>query len=365
MFASYFKGTRILLAEDNVANQMVASEILNQAGFSVEVAGDGQAAVESCLRQDYAAVLMDVQMPEMDGIEATTQIRKTLTAEKLPIIAMTANAMRGDREACLAAGMNDYVSKPINSIELLNTLKKWIPRSTPDRSAQGVDQRRDHIPPTESSIKEKPPASLPGIDVKKGIRRLGVPWKSFKKILVEFKRSQLKELDRLRQALDAQDFETVRLKAHSLAGISGNIAAEALRAACKSFEKAAHRGDQKELQSRFPELREEFGRVIEGIAAIEETVVDEASPSAESDFDPKDLNVLYQILQELEKYLGDFDPIGAESARSRIEGTGVPTELASDYHELCRKLQDLDYAAAEAALSRMQKTLLDIMGMGS
>ena len=157
----------------------------------------------------------------------------------------------------------------------------------------------------------------------------------------------------------------MRLKAHSLAGIGGNITAEALRAACKSFEKAAYHGNIKELQTRFTELSEEFERVIEGIAAIEETIIVGAAPSAKSDFDSKDLNALYRILKELEKYLGDFDPVGAESAKSRIEDTGVPTELASDYHELCRKLQDLDYAAAEAALTRMQKTLHDLMRMES
>ncbi|MBT8366466.1 MAG: response regulator [Deltaproteobacteria bacterium] len=360
-FASYFEGTHILLAEDNVANQMVAAEILNQAGFFVEVAGNGKAAVEMCLNKEYAAVLMDVQMPEMDGIEATTQIRKTFAAEKLPIIAMTANAMRGDRETCLSAGMNDYVSKPINSIELLNTLKKWIPQTKADRSAPDADTMQNQAHPAESPDKENPPVSLPGIDVANGMRRLGVSWKSFKKILFEFKRSQPQELDRLREALDAQDFETVHLKAHSLAGIGGNIAAEALKEACKSLEKAVHLGEKKEIQTRFPELREEFERVIEGISTIAETTIVASVQSAESDFDSKDLNTLYQTLREMEKCLGDFDPIGVESARSRIEDTGVPGELKSDYHELSRKLQDLDYPAAAVTLTTMQKTLRDIM----
>ena len=360
-FESYFKGTHILLVEDNVANQMVAAEILNQAGFFVEVAGNGKAAVEMCLNKEYAAVLMDVQMPEMDGIEATTRIRKTLAAEKLPIIAMTANAMRGDRETCLAAGMNDYVSKPINSIELLNALKKWIPETRLDRTTPDADGTQNQAHPAQSAGKETPPVYLPGIEVAAGMRRLGVSWQSFKKILFEFKRSQPQELEWLQEALDAQDFESVRLKAHSLAGIGGNIAAETLKEACKALEKAAHLGEKKEIQIRYPELREEFERVIQGIATIAEKTNAASAPSDEPDFDLKDLDALYQALRELQKCISDFDPIGVESARSRIEDTGVPGELKSDYHELSRKLQDLDYPAAEATLTAMQKTLHGIM----
>ena len=108
-------------------------------------------------------------------------------------------------------------------------------------------------------------------------------------------------------------------------------------------------------------LQAEFERVIEGISTIGETTRIATVAPGDSGFHPKDLDTLYQSLRDLQKYLSDFDPVGTESAKSRIEDTGVPTEMKSDYHELCRKLQDLDYAAAEAALTRMQNTLHDIM----
>ena len=190
-FLDHFKGTRILLAEDNVANQIVACEVLSSAGFLVEVAQNGKEAVEMCLNKDYAVIIMDVQMPEMDGIEATSQIRKKNSVEKLPIIAMTANVMRGDRETCLSAGMNDYVGKPINRIELLNVLNKWIPAEKLGRSDLSAEigqsetrQSQDRL--TEPLVPERPPVSLAGIDVDKGMRRLGVTWQSFKKMLSEF-----------------------------------------------------------------------------------------------------------------------------------------------------------------------------------
>ena len=126
-----FKGLSVLLAEDNEANQVVAVEVLTQAGFVVDVASNGREALEAVQKQPYNAVLMDLQMPEMDGLEATRKIRALEHGDGLPIIAMTANAMKGDREKCLEAGMDDYVSKPINRMELLRTLAKWTPVQQP------------------------------------------------------------------------------------------------------------------------------------------------------------------------------------------------------------------------------------------
>jgi CheY-like chemotaxis protein len=115
----------ILLVEDNAVNQKLALRLLSQMGYRADMAGNGLEAIQALERQDYDVVLMDVQMPEMDGLEATRQIRKRLPAERQPrIIAMTANAMQGDREACLEAGMDDYISKPIRVDELVGVLEK-------------------------------------------------------------------------------------------------------------------------------------------------------------------------------------------------------------------------------------------------
>jgi CheY-like chemotaxis protein len=115
---------RILLAEDNAINQRVAQRVLEKAGHSVVVAGDGRQAVEEFSRQHFDLILMDVQMPEMDGFEATAAIRERegLSAKRTPIIALTAHAMSGDRERCLASGMDGYVHKPIDTLEMLSTI---------------------------------------------------------------------------------------------------------------------------------------------------------------------------------------------------------------------------------------------------
>jgi CheY-like chemotaxis protein len=125
---------RVLLAEDNAVNQKLALRLLAQMGYRADVAANGQEALESLGRQDYDVVLMDVQMPEMDGLEASRQINRRWTqAERPRIVAMTANAMQGDRERCLEAGMDDYITKPVRVQELMEALTRVPARGGPDR----------------------------------------------------------------------------------------------------------------------------------------------------------------------------------------------------------------------------------------
>ena len=121
------RGVRVLLAEDNIVNQRVASRMLETDGYQVVVVGNGRDAIDAGLKSDFDLILMDVQMPEMDGFEATAAIRKaqSVTKRRVPIIAMTAHAMNGDRERCLAAGMDDYIAKPIRAAELRKLCSKY------------------------------------------------------------------------------------------------------------------------------------------------------------------------------------------------------------------------------------------------
>ena len=120
-------GQAVLLVEDNPVNQTVIEAMLRSLGYQVSLVGDGQQAVQSCAQQDYAAILMDCRLPLMDGYEATRQIRQLEHGSRVPIIALTANALQGDREACLQAGMNDYLAKPFKRADLQRILLRWLP----------------------------------------------------------------------------------------------------------------------------------------------------------------------------------------------------------------------------------------------
>ncbi|MGS0757902.1 response regulator, partial [Roseateles sp. GG27B] len=124
-----FKGTRVLLAEDNAVNQEVAIALLNSVGLKVDVANDGLEAVEMASACDYALILMDVQMPSMDGLDATRAIRRSAVRRDIPILAMTANAFAEERQRCLEAGMNDHVAKPVVAEQLFATLHFWLSRT--------------------------------------------------------------------------------------------------------------------------------------------------------------------------------------------------------------------------------------------
>jgi signal transduction histidine kinase/CheY-like chemotaxis protein/HPt (histidine-containing phosphotransfer) domain-containing protein len=347
-FVEFFKGIRILLVEDNEANQIVATEILNQAGFLVEVADNGRMACEMVDSNDYSAVLMDLQMPEMDGLEATTRIRKTVDAVKLPIIAMTANAMRGDREKCLSAGMNDYVSKPIDAVELLSILKKWI----------AADKPMPEVAITQAPKADEIPAiSLPGIDVANGLKRLGIAWGNYHRILFEFKRSQPGELEDLRQAIEAQHLDTIQLKAHALAGIAGNIAAESLCAKAKALEKAASGGKTDGLDDHFTAVENEFERILQSISTLADPTDTLPVSSGEEDSDTIDWESLASLFNQLDACINDFDPVGVDGVLEKIEGSGIPVEIKTDYDQLKRHLKDLQYKKAESNMAAIRETI--------
>jgi CheY-like chemotaxis protein len=227
----HIRGANILLVEDNEINQQVAKEILEGAGLKVTLAADGREAVNAVNESSYDVVLMDIQMPVMDGYAATREIRKNENFKELPIIAMTAHAMAGDEDKSLEAGMNGHVTKPIDPDHLFSTLQKWIKpgekRGQVEQSEVPVEQPE---PAKAVSVEDELPESLSGFDLADGLKRLQGNKKLYRKLLLNLARDYNEGANEIRQALDAEDFDQAHSLVHNIKGLAGNLAATDLQA---------------------------------------------------------------------------------------------------------------------------------------
>ena len=214
-------GARILLAEDNEINREVALEILNAAGLTVSVAVDGRAAVELARAQDFDLILMDMQMPELDGIAATRAIRALPGCTTLPILAMTANAFDEDRRNCFAAGMNDFITKPVDPKIFYALLDKWLPPGTSKVSAGGT------APPATRLLDRL--TEVEGLDVALGLTVTRNKADFYVRLLRMFVERHTGDSARLHRLVETGDHEAIEHLVHELKGVSGNIGATRLR----------------------------------------------------------------------------------------------------------------------------------------
>ncbi|GMW01573.1 MAG: hypothetical protein AMXMBFR84_27100 [Candidatus Hydrogenedentota bacterium] len=236
MVREKLSGARVLLVEDNEINQQVAIELFMGAGLEVEVANNGQEAIDAVHAKPYDIVFMDCQMPVLDGFEATRRLRAEDRWNDLPIIAMTANAMAGDRQKCLDAGMNDHVAKPIDPSNLYTALMEWV------RHREGLGNR-DTVPESESATVETAlPDHVEGIDLEDGLRRVAGNKALYVNLLRNFRRSYADSVSRiLRMAKENKHEDAVRL-AHTVKGVAGNIGATEVQRAAAAMETHLKKG---------------------------------------------------------------------------------------------------------------------------
>jgi two-component system sensor histidine kinase/response regulator len=227
---STIAGARILLVEDNELNQEVALELLRQARFAVDLAENGKVALQRLEATSYDLVLMDMQMPVLDGIDATTALRQRPELAGLPVVAMTANVLEADRQRCLDAGMNDFLSKPIEPELLWQALLKWIPA----RHAAGTEPAiaaQLAVPPAPTFVLQ-----IPGIDVGPALRRMLGMTELFLNALRKFCSLQADSGTQIRAALARKDWPEAQRLAHTLKGSAGNIGATELEASAATLE---------------------------------------------------------------------------------------------------------------------------------
>jgi two-component system, sensor histidine kinase and response regulator len=262
---------RVLIAEDNLVNQRVIIRLLEKLGHSVTVTGDGRQALAALDCNQFDVVLMDVQMPEMDGFEATQQIREREagTGRHMPIVAMTAHAMKGDRERCLAAGMDDYVSKPVQRAELLRVLT-WAAEVSPVPPVAPVTPTSPT--PTVADTPPPPTELLPALDSDSALERLGGDEELFAEIAGVFRSDVPKMMDEIRRAVAAGDAAWVRRAAHGLKGAAGYVGGKPAANAAAILEKMGESGDLTEATRALDKLSGEVDRLTDALASIPNAV---------------------------------------------------------------------------------------------
>ncbi len=339
-FASDFTGLHVLLVEDNEINRELASQLLRDAGITVSVAENGREAVEKVTTESFDGVLMDIQMPEMDGYQATRVIRTRSELAELPIIAMTANAMAADRAKALAAGMNEHVPKPIDPGELYNAIRRWFkPRArvfSPPSSAP--PSAEENLTPESREL----PEQLDGIDVIDGLKRVAGNRSLYSSLLIKFRQSQARAAGDIREALVAGDYERAHRIAHTVRGIAGNVGAKGLQAAAAAVDAAFRDSDPVRAEANLPALEAALRRVISSIAGFAEA---ESETSASEAVRLLDLAAVVPKLAQLESLLksDDFD---ARNVIEELHPHFRGSRHAGKFETLTRKVADYDFEAA-------------------
>jgi len=268
-------GSRILVVEDNELNQEVAMGLLEGEGFIVEIANNGQEAINMVQENIYDIVLMDMQMPVMDGVTATIEIRKLPKFKDLPILAMTANAMDQDKERCTAAGMNDHIAKPIDPDDLFKALLKWI-KPTSSKPENKVPSNKPELmfgAATDFS-------GIDGLDVKLGMKRVMNKMPLYLNMLKKYVDDGMKNGGQLRHAIESNDAELGERVAHTLKGVNGNIGASDLQAMAGRLEKLIkENGDHQHLSAELALFEAAYTKML---AAIAEALPSEVATSLEA-----------------------------------------------------------------------------------
>jgi signal transduction histidine kinase/CheY-like chemotaxis protein len=338
------RGLRVLLAEDNEINQQVACELLQDVGLTVEVAGNGRIALERVQASRYDLVLMDMQMPEMDGLAATRAIRALPGMAALPIVAMTANAMASDRERCIAAGMNDHVAKPIDPDELWRVITRWIaPNSGPGSSGEeGPGEASRLILSTDEPAL---PRGIPGLDVERGLRHLLGRPALYVSVLQRFTTDQAGATQAVERAMRDGDVAQAARLAHTLKGVSATIGATALAGLADALERALRDGSpdwrvtlqavQVPLQALMGALQAHVGQGGEVGSATE-------ADASSADVAP--------LLERLDSLLAADDP---EAIAWLDDHAGLfAATLAADHEPLAAAVRQFDFPQALAQLRR-------------
>jgi two-component system sensor histidine kinase/response regulator len=341
------KGARVLLVEDNEINQQIAVELLRSAGMEVAVAANGREAVEKLSQESacYDMVLMDIQMPEMDGYEAARHIRAQERFAGLPIIAMTAHALMEERQKAMEAGMNDHISKPIDPQAMFEVLSHYY------REREAAAPR---VMPVGSPAEQPTVPEIQGIDVQAGLRRVAGNGKLYMDLLGRYVEGQQEAVGKIRGALAKHDTALGERIAHTLRGVSGNIGDAAVQAAAGDLEESIRKGH---TDRRTEEILQRLSRELEAsIARIRAVVVKSTEREEGLARETVPPSVVAEMLKKLIHYAEDSDTEAVEYLESVREKVAVGFSV-EDFQRLEASLKSYDFSAALHTLSLLFRRL--------
>jgi len=334
--AQPIRGAHVLLVEDNEINQQVAREILEDAGIIVTIAENGKIAVDQVHKKVFDAVLMDVQMPIMDGYEATIAIRKEAKFDSLPIIAMSASAMTQDKEMAEQSGMNDHVAKPVNVKDLFTVLLKWIthkerphPKSFTQKNKTAQETDKMNMP------------EIPGIDVEDGLNRVSGKKSTYINMLKKFVCSFPESAQEIQTSLNNENFSTAQRVAHTVKGVSGTIGAKSLQKIAGELEMAIKNNEK----DNFDNLLRTFEQELNNILNVLKPVLDEIEKTSrpEKKIETGDNNKLINWLWELKPYVKKRKPKRCKLIIEKIKEFDWPKDIAKDIFSISQLIQKYKY----------------------
>jgi len=333
------RGAKILLVEDNEVNQELAMELLQSNGLAVALANNGAEALSQLESGNFDGVLMDIQMPIMDGYEATHKIRQQTQYRDLPVIAMTANAMAGDREKVLSAGMNDHIAKPINVYDMFNTMAQWIKPAHPELVSAAQNRSTD----TDELIPE-----LAGINTGAGLAITQGNTALFRKLLLKFRANYADFSNAFRDAQKSDDAQAVTRLAHSLKGVASNIGATQVQRAAGALEQASING-QSDLEALLQHVNEVLEPLIDELAVLDNS---EAAKATEGSVDNEQVNGLLTRLHEL---LED-DDADATVIIDELEALPTPAVDQAQLKQLSKFIGEYDFDEALKVLEGLEES---------
>ncbi|ODT22480.1 MAG: hybrid sensor histidine kinase/response regulator [Kaistia sp. SCN 65-12] len=348
MVAPELRGARVLLVEDNEINSEVAYEILTDGGLVVELAANGRIACELVLDSDrrYDAVLMDVQMPEMDGLTATRRIRERIPSEQLPIIAMTAHAYEQERQNCLQAGMNDHVAKPVDPAGLMRTLERWLRPATTKPVAVPV------VETVEAAVGELP-EQLPPFDIPVALSRVNGKSALLRKLIVNFGVKYRGAVATLRSDIDSGATEEARRLAHTLKGVAGSLELRKVAEASRQLEDALVHRELMNIDELVDRLDQALLPALAAARSLAPAEPAAAAAPAER-LDPAARTAALGLLDELRKQLGTRS-MRARKTFEALETTLGATAEAEHLDAIRDPIARLDFANALAGLDAVAR----------